>query len=108
MLYAKSQAVGVRLLRNFREHVGSDPDVRENLLTPFWFSAIKTSLVVLDGELAVPCSLQSAIAGSNAGRRYDSNRPVTGVEDVEGWAHYRYILQTPSGPEGSSGKKLYI
>jgi len=62
-------------------------------------------MVVPDGELAVPCNLQSAIAGSTTDRRYELERPVFAGDHVEGWAHYRYILQTPSGPEGSSGKK---
>ena len=65
-------------------------------------------MVVLDGESAVPYNLQSAIAGSISDRRYELDRSVFAGDGVEGWAHYRYILRTPSGPEGSSGKKCYV
>jgi len=65
-------------------------------------------MVVLDGEPAVPCNLQSAIAGSITERRYDLDRPGFEGSGVEGWVRYRYMLQTPSGPEGSSGKRWYV
>ena len=43
----------------------------------------KTGLVVLDGEVAAPCSPQSAIAGSNSCPRVDLvGLPVVSGEDV--------------------------
>ncbi len=65
-------------------------------------------MVVLNGELAVPYNLQSAIAGLTTDRRYDADSQVFAGDNVEDWAHYRCIFQTPSGPEGSSGKKWYV
>jgi hypothetical protein len=58
---------------------------------------------VLNGEVAVPCNLQPAIAGSNSKHRlvFVSPAALSGVED---WVLRNRNLQTPSGPEGSSGK----
>ena len=61
-------------------------------------------MVVLNGEVAVPYNLQPAIAGSNSKLRlfFVSPAVLSGVED---WVLRNHNLQTPSGPEGSSGKQ---
>ncbi len=52
----------------------------------------------------MPCNLQPAIAGSNSELRlvFVSPAVLSGVED---WVLRNGCLQTPSGPEGSSGKQ---
>ncbi len=61
-------------------------------------------MVVLNGEVAVPCSLQPAIAGSNSKLRLIFVNPVV-LSGVEDWVLRNRNLQTPSDPEGSSGKQ---
>jgi len=60
-------------------------------------------LAVLDGEVAVPCNLQPAIAGLNAGLRrlFVVTAMISGVED---WVLRNGDRWTPPGPEGSNGK----
>jgi len=60
-------------------------------------------MVVLDGEVAVPCNPQSAIAGSNSSPRV-CLVGLPGVSGVDLWVPRSRNPWTPSGPEGSSGK----
>ncbi len=64
--------------------------------------------IVLDGEVAVPCTRKSALAGSNScpracrcRRAFDAERGVDGQVPRNG------NLRTPSGPEGSSGTQPF-
>src|SRR5947209_16499703 len=69
--------------------------------------AVQSPTVVLDGELAVPCNPQSAVAGLNSPLRSD---PV-GLprwNGNEGWVPCVRSLRTPPGPEGSNGKKCLL
>ena len=60
-------------------------------------------LAVLDGEVAVPCNPQSAIAGLNSLSR--GVRVERALRDgVEGWALRNEPRRIPPGPEGSNGK----
>ena len=68
--------LGERLVRN--EEVGGSIPLISKSLFPF------TGRVVLDGESAVPCSPQSAIAGSNSLPRSFPGRVLGEVRSVEG------------------------
>ena len=69
--------------------------------------AVQSAAVVLDGELAVPCNPQPALAGLNSPLRSD---PVGLLwrNGVEGWVPRVRSLRTRSGPEGSSRKKCLL
>ncbi len=60
-------------------------------------------MVVLDGELAVPCNPKSAYAGLNVFRR-SLIRVALLLLLEKRWTSRDRRLRTPSGPEGSSGK----
>ena len=69
-----------------------------------WARQFKTQiLAVLDGEVAVPCNPQSAIAGSKSCPRV-SLVGLPGISGEDVWVLRSRNPQTPSGPEGSSGK----
>ncbi len=63
---------------------------------------VLTPLVVLGGELAVPCSPKSAHAGLNPLRRAEAG--PAGSNTGSDWTLRNRRIRTPSGPEGSSGK----
>jgi hypothetical protein len=69
--------------------------------------AVQSAAVVLDGELAVPCNPQPALAGLNSPLRSD---PVGLLRrnGVEGWVPRVRSLRTRSGPEGSSRKECLL
>src|SRR5262245_38491697 len=60
-------------------------------------------VAVLDGEVAVPCSPQSALAGLNSLPRALRVERAS-WSGVEGWAPRNEKRRTPPGPEGSNGK----
>jgi hypothetical protein len=59
----------------------------------------------LDGELAVPCNPQSALAGSNSRPEAFSVWGQVWVIDVEDWVLRNENFRTVSGPDGSSTKE---
>ncbi len=61
-------------------------------------------MVVLDGELAVPCDPQTATAGLNPHPRFQFSWDCVALSGVEGRVLRGRSLRTPPGPEGSNGK----
>jgi len=62
-------------------------------------------LSMLDGELAVPCNPQSAIAGSNTHRGISYGKPMP-IRDVDGKVLCNCELWTVSGLDRSSTKQI--
>jgi len=61
-------------------------------------------MVVLNGELAVPCCLKSAKAGLNSCREaYSGENELEERMLIDGF-YAIFNCPTPSDPEGSSGK----
>ncbi len=60
---------------------------------------------MLDGELAVPCNPQSALAGSNSHWRAVWRRPDFKPVAMKVRSCAIYARPTPPGPEGSNGKR---
>src|SRR4026207_159755 len=63
-----------------------------------------TAVTVLGGELAVPCTRTPLERGRTPARGPDGPGPLR-VRSVEGRVPRDVNLRTPSGPEGSSGKR---
>ena len=65
-------------------------------------------MAVLNGELAVPCYLQSAKAGLNSYREaYSGENELEERMMIDGFCAV-FNCPTPSDPEGSSGKQLRV
>ncbi len=65
----------------------------------------KMILAVLDGELAVPCNPQPAPAGSNTHNEVAPPATAFRFSAFTVWSRAAAARPTPSGPEGSSGKR---
>jgi hypothetical protein len=63
--------------------VGSNPTLSARVM-PVWNSRIER-MIVLGGEVAVPCNPQSAIAGRNSQCRGLGQAEFPSMEGVEGW-----------------------
>ena len=80
-----------------RSRVQSPSAPPANLLVNWMIEKFIENLVVLDGEVAVPCNLQSAIAGFNAIERLVP-RWVYKARGVDVSAHCNRIAPNPVRP----------
>ena len=62
------------------------------------------NIAVLDGEVAVPCNLQSALARLNSFSEAVRMFGLPFARSVDGWVLRNKHPRTMSGPEGSSIK----